>query len=459
MSEASFSLFQLLFSGAAQLLYAACLALFLRPFLPQARRGQRLALAVAGYLALGLFCDILPAPPGAFALLLAALLAAGAGPLGLGRAMALLLALLYCSARVSAGLVAESLYFLLDRALPLVIEPPERMFLRAVLLVILFLLLHLALLAAMLRGFSRQLRRQALPPARQELCLLCLLPAAGVLFGQMISGLLFEVENGVLLQLYERHPAFLAAVPLLALLLFAGTLLAIALTQRLAALRQEQAALLAQREALRARLEEAGQADVRVRALRHELRGHLTNLRGLAESGETAALAAYLARLGGEAEALMIAPETGDPVTDVILSDARHKCRQAGIRLDADFAYPQAAGYDPFSVGVILQNLLQNAIEACGRLPEGERFVALSGMRRGRFFLIEVKNPFAGQLALGPDGLPVTSKPAGPAPHGLGLANLRREAERYQGTLELAAEGGVFSAAVLLQQPDGPQKV
>lgn len=458
MSEASFSVFQTVFSGLAQLLYAACLVLFLRPFLPRARRGQRLALVFAGYLALSLLCDALPAPPGTFPLLLAALLAAGAGPLGLGRAMALLLGLLYCSARVSAGLAAESLYFLLDRSLPLIIQPPQRIFLRAAALVILFLLLHLSLLAAMLRVFSRRLQRQALPLSRQELCLLCLLPAAGVLFGQMISGLLFEVENGMLLQLYERHPAYLAAVPLLALLLFAGTLLAVTLTQRLAALKQEQAVWLAQREALRARLEEAGQAEARVRALRHELRGHLTNIRGLAEGGETAALAAYLARLGGEAEALSITPETGEPVTDVILGDARRKCEQAGIRLDADFAYPQAGGFDPFSVGIILQNLLQNALEACEKLPKAERFITLSGRRRGRFFLIEVKNPFAGRLALGPDGLPATGKPAGPEPHGLGLANLRREAEKYQGTLELTAGGGVFCAAVLLQQPGSAQE-
>ena len=452
MSEASFQIFQRAFSCMAQLLYAGCLTLFLRPFLPRAGRAKRLALAFAGCLALAWLSDALTAPPGSLTLGLCALLAALAGPLGLDRAMALLLVLLYGGARVSAGLAAESLYFLLEETLPIFAGPPERIFLHAAALVVFFLLLHLALLAAMLLAFSRRLRRAALLPLKQELCLLCLLPASGILFGQMIAGLLFEVENGVLLRLYERHPTLLAAVPLLALLLFASSLLTITLTQRLALLRQEQAAWLAQREALRARMDEAGQANTRVAALRHELRGHLTNLRGLAESGETAALTAYLARLSGETEALGITPETGEPVTDVILGDMRRRCGQAGVRLETDFSYPQQRGYDPFSVGIILQNLLQNALEACERVPEEERFISLTGKRNGHFFLIEVKNSFAGEIAFGPDGLPATTKSEDAPLHGIGLTNVRREAEKYMGELELRADQQEFAATVLLQE-------
>lgn len=36
--------------------------------------------------------------------------------------------------------------------------------------------------------------------------------------------------------------------------------------------------------------------------------------------------------------------------------------------------------------------------------------------------------------------------------HGIGLANVRREAEKYMGELELKADRRVFSATVLLQE-------
>lgn len=89
-------------------------------------------------------------------------------------------------------------------------------------------------------------------------------------------------------------------------------------------------------------------------------------------------------------------------------------------------------------------------------MAEGERFITLTGAGRGRFFLIEVENSFAGQMAFGPDGLPVTTKTEDASMHGIGLASVRREAEKYIGELELKADQGRFSAAVLLQERSRP---
>ena len=95
--------------------------------------------------------------------------------------------------------------------------------------------------------------------------------------------------------------------------------------------------------------------------------------------------------------------------------------------------------YDAFDVGIILQNLLQNVVEACEKVSEGERFIVLTGKRKGRFFLIEVKNSFAGEVIFGQDGLPVTTKQEDASMHGIGLANVCREEEKYMGKLELKA--------------------
>jgi len=80
----------------------------------------------------------------------------------------------------------------------------------------------------MLVALQRQMRKQRFPLHRRELCYISLVPTAGILFGQVISKLLIEVKDGVLFQLYERHPAFLAVVPVLALLFYAGAYLTIA---------------------------------------------------------------------------------------------------------------------------------------------------------------------------------------------------------------------------------------
>ena len=145
--------------------------------------------------------------------------------------------------------------------------------------------------------------------------------------------------------------------------------------------------------------------------------------------------------------------QTGNPVTDVIVNDTRRRSLDLGIRFQVDFHYPEPGAYDAFDMGIILQNLLQNALEACEKVSEGKRFIVLTGKRKGRFFLIEVKNSFVGEVVFGQDGLPVTTKKEDAPMHGIGLSNVRREAEKYMGELELKTTNQrEFSATVLLQE-------
>jgi len=454
VSETGFRIFNRVFSAASELLYAGLLAAFFRSFLPRERRRPGTLLAFSIYLLFELACSRAALPQGSFALVLTALLLAASGWMGLSRSLTFLLTLFYFNARISSGLMVQSLYFIMERSIPFRLEPPEAVFLRAASLVILFLVSHAAILAVMLCALQRQMRKQSMALQRRELCYLSLVPTAGILFGQVISRLLIEFKDGVLLQLYERHPAFLAVIPVLALLFYAGAWLTVAFQQGMAALREEQATYFVERQqtqAIRARIHEAEQFYTRIRQLKHEMRGHMTNIKVLAGQGEYASLEDYIAKMDESMSGFELTLQTGNPVTDVIVNDIRRRSLDLGIRFQVDFHY-RPPGFDAFDVGIILQNLLQNAVEACEKVSEGERFIVLTGKRKGRFFLIEVKNSFTGEVVFGQDGLPVTTKQEDAPMHGIGLANVRREAEKYMGELELKAVQQEFSAAVLLQE-------
>ena len=455
MSETGFRIFNQAFSAGAELTYAALLTAFFRPFVPQDKRRRCLPLVFFVYILFEIVCNRAALPQGSFGLILMAMLLVVSRWIGLEKPSVFLLTLLYFNARISSGLMVQSLYFIVERSVPYRLEPPEAVFLRAALLVVLFLLSHASMLAVMLYALQRQMRKQSMTLHRRELCYLALVPTAGILFGQVISRLLVEFKDGVLLQLYERHPAFLAVVPVLALLFYAGAYLTIAFQQGMAALREEQAALYAehqQTQAIRARIHEAEQFYTRIRGLKHEMRGHLTNIKGLAQSGEYASLEDYIAKMDESMSGFELTLQTGNPVTDVIVNGIRRRSLDLSIRFQAEFHYPDPGAYDAFDVGIILQNLMQNALEACEKISEGERFIVLTGKRKGRFFLIEVKNSFAGEVVFGQDGLPVTTKQEDAPMHGIGLANVRREAEKYMGELELKAVQQEFSATVLLQE-------
>ncbi len=456
MSETGFHIFNKAFSVGTELIYAVLLTAFFCPFVTTLEhKWRKLLIIFSVYILFELVCNQAALPQGAFGLILTVLLLMVSKWIGLEKPFVFLLMLLYFNVRISSGMMVQSLYFILERLVPFSIEPLEAVFLRAAVLVILFLLSHIAMMAVMLYALQRQMKKRQIPLLRRELCYISLVPTAGILFGQVISRLLVEFKDGVLLQLYERHPAFLAVVPVLSLLFYAGAFLTIAFQQGMAALQEERATLYAeyqQAQAIRTRIHEAEQFYTRIHGLKHEMRGHLTNIKGLAKSGEYASLEDYITRMDESMSDLEQTLQTGNPVTDVIVGDTRRRSLDLGIRFQADFHYPEPGAYDAFDMAIILQNLLQNAVEACEKVSEGERFIALTGKRKGRFFLIEVKNSFAGKVVFGQDGLPATTKKEDVPMHGIGLSNVRREAEKYMGELELKTHQQEFSATVLLQE-------
>lgn len=241
MSETGFRIFNEAFSIGTELTYAVLLTFF-KPFMTtRGRKWRKLLIVFSVYIIFEIVCNRASLPHGSFGLILAAMLLAVSKWIGLEKSLVFLLTLLYFSARISSGLMIESLYFIVERLYPFPTEPVEAAFLRAAVQMTLFLLSHTALCSVMLYALRRQLRKQRVPLYLRELCYISLVPTAGILFGQIISRLLIEIEDGVLLQLYERHPAFLAVVPVLALLFYAGAYLTIAFQQGMAALREEQA--------------------------------------------------------------------------------------------------------------------------------------------------------------------------------------------------------------------------
>lgn len=457
MSETGFQIFHQAYAVGAELLYALCLTLFLCPFLGEREHRRKKGAAVfCVYLLTSLFLSRIAAPQGSFILVLLLFLTAASKALELGKHMAFLLGLLYWNAKISSGLMAESLFFIGEELVPAPTEPPEAVYLRTTVLLTLLLFSHLVLFIIMLYALLRRIKRRTpVPSGLLELCYMSLIPAAGILFGQMIAGLLYEIKDGQLLQLYERHPVFLAVVPLLALLFYTGGYLTILFQQEMAVLREEQAAAFVERrqvQAIRARIQEAEQFYSRIRRIRHETRGHLNNLKGMLHNGEYACAEDYIFRMDESMGGFELTLRTGNPVTDVIVNDKRQQCEDQEIPFRTDFHYPDSGSFDAFDVGIVLQNLLQNALEACEKVSEGKRFISLAGRRKGRFLLIEVKNSFAGDLVWGADGLPVTDKKTDVSMHGIGLSSVRRIAEKYMGEMEVCPENQVFRVTVMVQE-------
>lgn len=77
----------------------------------------------------------------------------------------------------------------------------------------------------------------------------------------------------------------------------------------------------------------------------------------------------------------------------------------------------------------------------------------MSGRQKRKFFLIEVKNSFVGEIEFDKNtDLPVSTKQNDNSLHGIGLSNVKREVEKYMGDVKIKIKKNEFGVTVLLQE-------
>ena len=113
MSETGFRIFNSAFSIVAELAYAVLLTAFFKPFMTdQGRKWRKLLIVFSVYIIFEIICNRAALPQGSFGLILIVMLLAVSKWIGLEKSLVFLLTLLYLNARISSGLMVQSLYFI-----------------------------------------------------------------------------------------------------------------------------------------------------------------------------------------------------------------------------------------------------------------------------------------------------------------------------------------------------------
>ncbi|MDE7429132.1 MAG: ATP-binding protein, partial [Lachnospiraceae bacterium] len=214
-----------------------------------------------------------------------------------------------------------------------------------------------------------------------------------------------------------------------------------------------------QMKAMRRRLEEAENFYGSIRKVRHEMKSHMANIKGLVAGEKYGEVETYVGRLDETMQELDYKFSTGNAVTDVIINDKYQKAMKSGIAFRVKFDYRGTDTIEAFDMGIVLNNLLDNAIEACENVEQEKRYISVILKRKDHFLLIEVENSFDGKLEW-KDGeaIPATRKqsdlPDILMEHGVGLKNVKDVADRYLGYMDMKAERDVFKVTVMLQQKE-----
>lgn len=183
-------------------------------------------------------------------------------------------------------------------------------------------------------------------------------------------------------------------------------------------------------------------------SLRHDMGNHLVTLENLYMKKEYGEAQEYTMQLQRELSEITPDIRSGNPVTDVILMEKKREAAEKGIDFVCEFHYPQGTGVNAFDVSVILNNGIGNAIEAALKCQNPS--VKISSYRKKNAYIIEIRNHYSHEISIDAgSGLPLTTKRSGQG-HGLGLANIKRTAQKYHGDIAVDWDGSTFILYVML---------
>ena len=332
----------------------------------------------------------------------------------------------------------------------------------------LMLLLSCIILILSVRKLTRFAPGEEEGIPRNELLFLLSPAFTGIVFFTFINVSRSLLVNPAFLKWTARgNPFFDLSLYFLIFFVAATTILCILyaynIYQKLIASMQDKqrAALLAsQVDQMQAHIREIEQLYTGVRSMRHDMQNYLFDIKsllaaqGVSVEGE-GELAGYFSGIGTALDALNFYFHTGNPVTDVVLNGKYQQAKSLGIQFDSEFFFPSDYGIDVFDLSIILNNALNNALEACevlsGSEPEAERFISVTSYCKNNMFLIEVKNSFDGTVCVTEDG-GLKSRKQDTHRHGLGFQNIVRCVDKYLGSADYTCCDRTFTLIVMLQK-------
>lgn len=192
------------------------------------------------------------------------------------------------------------------------------------------------------------------------------------------------------------------------------------------------------------------------RAFRHDIINNLSMLSMMLNDHNYGDARNYLDTLLGNVKAITPKFITGDEMLDCIVGMKSSKMEEIGIEFSLDGVVDGGFGMKPVDVCSIFANAIDNAIEACEKLPkDSKKWIQLSIKKTDQFFQVKLKNTMpsdeAPQIAskLFNDSERITTKKDSIL-HGYGAQNMKAAISKYDGIEKAEATDGVFTLSIMI---------
>lgn len=176
----------------------------------------------------------------------------------------------------------------------------------------------------------------------------------------------------------------------------------------------------------------------------HDVNKHIKTIEQLYLKGNTEIAAEYTKQIGGMLQPLISVKYTGNPILDILLADYISIMDEKRIDFEIKVENVKMDFIDAMDIATIFGNLLDNAIEACDNIEKDKKIF----MKIGAYHkMISIRMENNCTTVKWKNGVPISEKGQN---RGMGLLNVRRSIEKYDGSIKLEEEDGIFIVDIFL---------
>jgi len=215
--------------------------------------------------------------------------------------------------------------------------------------------------------------------------------------------------------------------------------------------------------------EDINQKYAETRRLWHDFHNHLLAIQELMRVGRFEDANAYMKEIEEDIDNAHILTKSGSEALDVLIYQKSETARLNNIKFEVSInTRLKSEEFKETAICCVVGNLLDNSIEALSRKSEKQvtdssskasdssskssdnssKWISLEISRIGEMLYISVANPYYGELNKDSKGFRTTK--ADKSSHGIGLGSVQHVCEKYNGSLNVIDENGVFKVQVLL---------
>lgn len=204
----------------------------------------------------------------------------------------------------------------------------------------------------------------------------------------------------------------------------------------------------AQAQAYEKQLSVLAQSEEKISSLRHDMKNHIIALQQMAGKTKSKELQEYLRKMDSFTQTEGRFASTGDPFIDGFLNlKLSEAAAIASSEIICDIRIANNLVIDKMDFSILLGNLLDNAIQAMGKCEGRKQLNFLMEEKRGLLF-VRLENSYTGAINKQNSVFLTTKKEK--AMHGIGLKNVRRIVNKYEGILHFDYTDHRFTVELLL---------